>query len=111
MKATLIILISVTLFSCSPSRKLHGKWKMTSHLKNNREVLLQIDKKEYTFKINGKVTNKIGYKYENNTIISDVRTIVKDRDTIEVIQIKKDTLILNLHEKGQSQKRTFTRIE
>ena len=84
---------------------------MTSNPKNNREVLLQIDNKEYTFKVNGKVTNRIGYNYENNTIISAERPIVKDRDSIEVIQITKDTLILHLQEKGQSQKRTFTCIE
>jgi hypothetical protein len=77
----------------------------------NTEVIIEIDNEEYAFQVNGKETVRLGYNYENNTIISDEIPIVKDRDSIEVVKITNDTLILNLKEKGQSHKRTFTRIK
>ena len=56
-------------------------------------------------------TIRLGYNYKNNTIISDEIPIVKNRDSIEVVEGTKDKLILSLKEKGRYNKRIFTRIK
>ena len=56
-------------------------------------------------------TVRLGYNYENNTIMSDEIPIVKNRDSIEVVEVTKDQLILSLKEKRRYNKRTFTRIK
>lgn len=106
-----LIIPLIILYSCTPSKQLQGTWKMTPNPKENTEVIIELDKDTYTFKVNGKETVRLDYKFENGIIISEEKPIVKDRDSLEVIQITKDKLTLNLKEKGKPKQRTFIRIE
>ena len=111
LKYILILSIGLLSASCSTPKKLYGTWLMDPSPSENVKIKLIIQKKNYTFYVNDKETVSRSYSFKGNTIISEEIPIVNKRDSIQVINIKNDTLTLHLKEMGMYKERTFIRLE
>ena len=107
----LILSIGLLIASCSKPKKLYGSWIMDPSPSENAKIKLIIQKENYTFYVNDKETVSRSYSFKGNTIISEQIPIVNTRDSIQVINIKRDTLTLHLKEMGVYKERTFIRLK
>jgi hypothetical protein len=83
---------------------------MDQHPAEQASIKLSINKKRYTFYSNDKETVSRTYTFREHTIISEVIPMVNTRDSIQVVNIARDTLTLRLKEMGVYKERAFIRI-
>lgn len=76
----------------------------------NATIKLTINKENYAFYLNDKETVSRAYTFRKGTIISEVIPMVYRRDSIQVVNIARDTLTLRLKEMGMHKERAFIRI-
>jgi len=88
------------LYSCG-QRKIIGHW-----YNEESNIKLEITKKELTFKIpEENHRHKLNYENKNNHLY--FTNELKLKDSIKVIQVSRDTLVLALKEKGKIVRKTF----
>jgi hypothetical protein len=108
----LMIFIIVTFSSsCNTQKKLCGTWEMKMPPNENAAIQLRITKEQYTFFVNGDKTVQHNYTFQESTIISEVKPIINLRDSLRVVTVNRDTLVIELKEMGRYIPRTFVKVK
>lgn len=68
-------------------------------------------KNSIRFFVNGSKTVERKYTFENCTIISEEKPISKTRDSLHMLDINPDTIVIEIKEKGLHRARKFVRVE
>lgn len=101
-----VLCCSVGLFyQCSLNKQLYGTWvgvdsSLTVKFENNNKMIFIIDEI---------ATRTIEYQLKENYLY--FTNEIKGQDSIKIVSIEKDELILTLKDKGLSKESVFKRIE
>lgn len=125
MKIIQLILIISFFYSCATSayqmgnknleglgkEGLIGEWKQlkTSTLGHKPKVVFT--EKTFTFYVNEKEPYERPYHLYENFIIGPEHPVLKKRDSIEYEFLYRDTLVLNLKERGMVYPRKYYRLK
>lgn len=94
IKTYALICSTIFLLACTSSKEIHGNWKTL-----DSELNLNIDSKQITFNhIPSDGERVINYRKKGDLIL--FTNEVGKNDTIKIISINSDTLILGLKELG-----------
>lgn len=107
----MIFIIVAFLSSCTTQKKLCGTWEMKMPPNEKAVIQLKITKEQYTFFVNGDKTIQHNYTFQQSTIISEVKPFINLRDSLHVIAVNRDALVIELKEMGKYIPRTFVRVK
>lgn len=125
MKIGQLILIASILSSCASSvskmenrnpvgmgkEGLIGEWKQLKPSIDGYTPKVVFTEKTFTFHINENEPYERLYHIHKNFIVGPENPVLKKRDSIKYELIFKDTLILNLKEKGMVYPRKYYRLK